>query len=91
MEQPKRVREADTVRSVVSQLLVVVPKLNAAAKMCPNCKRRHDENFTDAELVRRLTRIGAELTKVADILAGGVDLLQERAEKKRANRGGKGR
>lgn len=75
MEQPKRTREAGKLRDAIRYINAAKASLNTSSKTCATCFRRHDLNYTDAELARRLTRLARDLAKVATSLTIGEDLL----------------
>jgi hypothetical protein len=80
MDQPKRrVEEAKTLRDAAQTVVSIRSKLNTSSTVCAGCGRRHDVNYTDAEIGRRLSRISTDIAKVAAVLAEGTDLLAERA------------
>ena len=85
--QPERPEAADSLRMAASLVAGVMPRLNTAADVCAGCQRRHDLNFTDAELSRQLTRVIGDLKRFADILEHGQDLLVERKRKRDHKRG----
>lgn len=83
MAHPKRrADEATTLREAVHKVIAVRSKLDTASKACPACGHRHDANYTEAEIARRLSRISTDIAKVATVLGEGTDLLAERAAAK---------